>query len=395
MVTKRRGTIKSVKEPSSVVESLPSEYSSKSYFRIFAIFAFLTLALILLAIYFIFYGVKIYVAAQKMPISIDAVYEIKENPVGVNSIRGKTIALEEEKIKIFKVVGDGKKIQDFAHGNVTIYNNTNRAQPLVAKTRFLSDGGVLFRIRKDIIVPTSSSLQVQIYADERGAVGNISPGTFILPGLSAPLQKQIYAKSSVSMAGGETTPNILTEEILKNAKESLVAELGAELKKEIRDSLKIDDLGNIAFGEEILNQESSGVVGEEIDSFELKIKLREIGVSWDKDTLIQRAVEALSSFYPFGNELISNNFDDLSPAISKYSIESGTTTISVNIKGVVVPSKENPLLGSEHFRGLTSAEIENYLKEMKLAESARIEFFPFWTKRAPENPAHIKIIVEK
>jgi len=74
MVTKRRGTIKSVKEPSSVVESLPSEYSSKSYFRIFAIFAFLTLALILLAIYFIFYGVKIYVAAQKMPISIDAVY---------------------------------------------------------------------------------------------------------------------------------------------------------------------------------------------------------------------------------------------------------------------------------------------------------------------------------
>ncbi|MEK7211874.1 MAG: hypothetical protein AAB731_04535 [Patescibacteria group bacterium] len=402
MAKKGRRTSKKVKAerdesaiPSEIVAPRPYEPSSRSYFRIAVAFILATVILVSSAAYFVFYGVQISVKPERMPVSAEAIYEVKENPLSVNSIRGKLAALEEEKSVVFSARGGGKAIPDYAHGQVTVYNKSGRVQKLVAKTRFLSEGGILFRLREAVFVPAGGQKEMEVFADEPGVAGNILAGKFILPGLSAALQAKIYAQSDSPMTGGEKTASIIQESEIKEARETIIAELDSALRKKILESFAAgNDVLGIAFSREILNQESSHAAGEEANEFTIKIRMRVAGVSWGAD-LGERAAEILAGLYPSGKELVSDNLKNLEPQIIKYNETESLATVRVNISGMVIPSADNPLFKPDNFAGLSKDEIVKYLTDKKLAESAGVRFFPFWLKRAPYSPSHIKIIIEK
>ena len=388
-----------------IIQQRPYEPSSKSYFRIVIVFGVASLILICTVLYFVFYGARVYIIPQKLPVSAEAIYEVRENPLSINAVKGGVAILEEEKSKTFVVSGEKKTVPDYAHGPVIIYNNGGRAQALVATTRFLSEpsaaeakegkGGVLFRIRKNAVVPAGGTAAAEIFADQMGITGNVPTGKFTLPGLSAPLQKLIYAKSSEAMAGGEKIGSTITTDDIQAARDELQADLGALLKKRIVDSLSArGDIINIVFSEEIVSQEASRAVGEEASDFDLKIRLRVVGVSWGKD-LTSKAAEILSSIYPSGRELVGSNLELLQPKIVKYSEADGAATISVNVQGVTIPAVSNEFLASSRFVGLNADEIQKYLSDKKLADSAEIKFFPFWQKTASMNPDHIQVIIQK
>lgn len=405
MPTKRKISKKAGAEEMSVVTPRPYEPSSKSYFRIVIAFGVASLILICTVLYFVFYGARVHIIPQKLPVSAEAIYEVRENPLSINAVKGGVMVLEEEKSKTFTVAGEKKTVPDYAHGSVIIYNNGGRAQALMATTRFLSEpsaaeakegkGGVLFRIRKNAIVPAGGTVAAEIFADQMGIAGNVPAGKFTLPGLSAPLQKLIYAKSSETMAGGEKIGSTITTDNIQAARNELQADLGALLKKRIVDSLSSrGDVTDIAFSEEIVSQEASRAAGEEASDFDLKIRLRVVGVSWGND-LVAKAAEILSSLYPSGRELTASNLESLQPKIVKYSEADGAATVSVNVQGVTIPAMNNEFLDSIHFAGLGKDEILKYLADKKLAESAEIKFFPFWLKAAPTNPSHIQVIIQK
>lgn len=379
----------------SIVTPRPYEPSSKSYFRIAIAFCVATLVLISTVLYFVFYGVHVTIVPQKLPVSAEAIYEVRENPLSINAVRGKLLILEEEKSKTFLVSGEKTTSEDYAHGAVTIYNKASKAQALVATTRFLSADNVLFRIRKNVVVPPGGTISAEIFADKKGASGNVPAGKFTLPGLNPSLQTLVYAESSAPMVGGEKIGSVITDKEVQVARDELVADLGALLKNRIHDTLAAGQgVTGVAFSEEVVSQEASRAAGEEASEFDLKIRLRVAGVSWGDD-LKDKAAEILSSLYPSGRELVGSNLQSLQPKIVKYSEADSVATISVNVQGITIPAADNPFLESSHFTGLTKENIEKYLSDKKLAESAEIKFFPFWLKAAPSNPGHIKIVIKK
>lgn len=378
-----------------IVVPRPYEPSAKSYFRIAIVFGAATLVLICTVFYFVFYGARIYIVPQKLPVSADAIYEVRDNPVSINTVKGQVIVLEEEKSKTFPVNGEKKTVEDFTHGAVTIYNDSGKPESLMATTRFLSEGGVLFRVRTKVAIPAGGMVPAEIYADKAGATGNVPAGKFTLPGLSPALQKLVYAKSVAPMSGGEKIGSTVTAADIQAARDELQADLGALLKNRIRETVAAGgSVSGIAFSEEIVSQEASRAAGEEASDFDLKIRLREVGVSWGSD-LVSKAAEILASLYPTGRELTGSNLDSLKPQIIKYSEADSTATVSVNVQGVTIPAAKNDLLDSLHFAGMSKSEIQKYLADKKLAESSEVKFFPFWLKTAPTNPGHIQVIIQK
>ncbi len=114
-----------------------------------------------------------------------------------------------KKIATQSVSGDGTyTVHQASHGKITIYNTQSKRQRLVAKTRFESSDGLVFRIRNAIVVPAShgivpGSVTATVYADTAGSQYNITSSSFTVPGLAGTrLASKVYAKSFVAMSGG-------------------------------------------------------------------------------------------------------------------------------------------------------------------------------------------------
>lgn len=89
-----------------------------------------------------------------------------------------------------------------AEGSIEIVNETGTAHTLIAATRFLSPGGVLFRLDRAVPVPAHGRVSAPVTADLPGAQGDIPPGRFTIPGLPEPLQAAIYGEARTAMTGG-------------------------------------------------------------------------------------------------------------------------------------------------------------------------------------------------
>lgn len=110
-----------------------------------------------------------------------------------------------------KVSGKSEK-ESSAEGVIRVFNNSSSDQTLVATTRFMSEGGKLFRSLERTIVPASRKeggrmvpgyKDIRVRAAETGELYNISASSFSIPGLSTlPLYTQIYGESSQPMKGG-------------------------------------------------------------------------------------------------------------------------------------------------------------------------------------------------
>lgn len=71
-----------------------------------------------------------------------------------------------------------------ARGFITIFSNWNSAQKLIATTRFISTGGLIFRIDEDVSVPALGQITVSVTADAVGSKYKIGPSVFSIPGFA-------------------------------------------------------------------------------------------------------------------------------------------------------------------------------------------------------------------
>ncbi len=100
-----------------------------------------------------------------------------------------------------------------ASGIVIFFNGFSSApQKLVASTRIQSPEGLIFRIKKDIIIPGSEiirdkivpgQVEAEVVADEQGSKYNIGLAEFQVPGFrGTPRFDSIYARSLAPFTGG-------------------------------------------------------------------------------------------------------------------------------------------------------------------------------------------------
>lgn len=213
---------KSVRTTANKVEtnspSLTHSRIEQYYSKIVIGFVALTVLLISLILYFSFSKTIITI----YPRPIDETFSISTT---LQELDGVIVLTDVEGSKVFSQFNSSETRPGFANGTVTLINNYTRDQPLVEKTRLLSEDGILFRTKETVTVPAGGTVDVAVIADEEGKNGNVPPGRFTIVALWEGLQKDIYGESSSAMSGGVVNVTAVTQTDIENARNLLHDEL--------------------------------------------------------------------------------------------------------------------------------------------------------------------------
>jgi hypothetical protein len=323
--------------------------------------------------------------------------DVVKDSVGEGEVLGNIVEQTFEQAQTFAVSGtETREVLEKSSGTVTIINDSSRNQPLVATTRLLSTGGVLFRLDNSVMVPAGGSTTAKVHADQVGPTGDIGPDKFIIPGLATSLQSQIYAESSVVMTGGRKLVSVVTEGTLNALAEQLSAEISAAGQEQLR-TIGKGSFDGEAFLVETISKTSDTQPGEEKDSVTISMKRRITGVFFDGNALEKLAKAKLYENLTDGFVLVSpdGELDDLTVEVSGTRSDLVQASLSVTAATASVVSNTSPFLQPEVLVGKNASEVETYLVSAGLAEGVTVWFFPPWLRRVPNMVDHVTVEVKE
>lgn len=248
------------------------------------------------------------------------------------TIGGEIYERTAEGEKTFSVT-EGEIIEKKAAGTATIINNSGLSATLVANTRLLSEGGVLFRTEKAVNLPANGNVEVEIYADEPGEEGEIAPTTFTIPGLSSARQDLIYAESSEPTTGGVEVKGVITQDNLTDAQGDLESELIKTALEDLREEMpgqRRKVLSNI-IKKEILEKTYSHGLGAEVSEFTLEMEMKIYALAIFEDIARVKAGQYLESQFllPTSKTAEDYKIKDLEYKIQRYDLDEGNIVLDV------------------------------------------------------------------
>lgn len=373
--------------------SLPTEQPVRFYKFVALTFLLLTIFLLSVIMFMSSKRATITIESKASPVDItDSI--VVGNGEKTGSIKGQVLSSQVSIEEVFFPTGT-QEVEDIATGTIILHNDSNLNQSLIPKTRLLSKDGVLFRMKDRAIVPANGTISVEVYADEKGAKGNIEPTSFTVPGLSDAKQKVIFGTSESVMTGGIKKSGVLSSDDLKKAKEVM--------RKKLQEKGEADLISNgpslsefsTAF---ILSDDvydSTAQVGEEVAEFTLVGKATIVGVFYnEKDlksvaekSLMRRAVDDVETVRPSSQQPTVN--------IEEYNLENKTATIKVFYDGISVLNPESRQLDKNMFYGKNEDEIRRYLLKLDHVRSVIVKFSPAWINTVPYVADHVDVIVKE
>lgn len=372
-------------------------------------FGFITLTgvLVILAAYFVLSRAEITVTIAKEPVSVDFIADLKEtvpeNPTGpsvavpgVAAISGKVIEMTVSGSK--ESLTSGKKMAEGeVGGTVTIFNNYNKDQPLVATTRLLSSEGILYRLKKRVDVPAGGKVEnVEVYADTPSeAAAKLGPAKFTIPGLWEGLQDKIFAESFSPMHGGEQEVHFVTQTDLDNAYNDLTQILSGQVLDDLKSEMKAagEIFGKVII-KEISEKRSSLAAGATGDKFTVNLKMKVVGIAFYRRDIESLAAEQLRAKVPADKELTSIDYNGLTFLVEKYDVKSGEANVMVHLVGEMALKADSSIFDKDKFIGLSKDKIIQYLSIYPEIERITIKFSPFWVKKVPQIKNNVKIIIQ-
>lgn len=379
--------------------------TTKFYKRLIIIF--LTIALITLGVIIYFSFSKTTITVHLIPKTVSTIINTeveKELTLGENTaahkLSGFILTTTVSGSQTFINTNQGGQVEAQAIGSVTIYNNWSTDQPLMATTRLLTPEGILFRIRERVDVPAGSKIEnIEVYADQLGASGNIGPATFSIPGLWPGLQDKIYAESTAPMTSGLREARTITQQIINETKSVLKGELINKAKKNLvnNDEIKNHQFNKLgqAVATIILEEESSAAEGEEATSFAITMKLKVIVVNIDENKLLNLALNKLEEELPSDEKLHETSNKTLSYNVEEYNLEDQTATLKVEIIAGAIPRSSSPILNKDNLTDKNSQEINTYFSNFDEVLSVNINFSPFWITTTPGLKENIELLIEE
>lgn len=362
--------------------------------------SFIFLTILLLAIIFYFSLVKVTIALIPSQENVGDnlildVYDQQKNPVlNSNVILGIIKQVEVEESKTYQA--NGKEIlgQEVV-GKVTIINDYNKNQPLVATTRLLSSDNKLFRIKNTINVPANGQVEVEVHADEPSQEMAIGPTKFTLPGLWAGLQDKIYGQSQTAMEYKEKTKMTIQQNDIDQAVNDLKTVLVAKTKKQISDDFKNYDQVIYEIDNNSITQQLDSRVGEEKNEFILSMKTMVTVVAFADEKVFQLANQKLSSALPDDKELINFSKKDIAYNLNSFALDQGIATINVSFAGKMSLNKNAEIIDKNKLLGLTVEQLSQYLNSVPEVAGYEIKFFPSFIKKVPNLVDRIEIQIKK
>ncbi|OGH71517.1 MAG: hypothetical protein A2921_01585 [Candidatus Magasanikbacteria bacterium RIFCSPLOWO2_01_FULL_43_20b] len=356
------------------------------------LYKFIALSFLILTI--ILLGVIIFMSAKRATITVVAGQEPLEVSVamaiGSESKIGFVETITVELKKTYKPEST-KEIGAVAMGAVTLRNDSDADQALVATTRLLSPEGILFRLKNRVVVPAKSTIVTEVYADKEGRESEIGPAKFTIPGLNAAKQAVIYATSEKPMIGGVRAVGIVTEEDLKLAEK----ELAADLKKAGAEKLSaLHSESAVVY--EIIKQEISAdkEAGSDAEEFILLGKADVLGVFYSQTEAEKLVSDELAKRVVSEAEILIKNGLRTAVALVDYDLENKTANLKISGVGAVSLNPESQQLQKLIFFGKTKDEVRRYLLSLDHVRSVELKFTPAWIRAVPQVADHVNVVIK-
>ncbi len=344
----------------------------------------------------------------------------------LHEIPSYTITKKIQKALTYQATGKNFQGQN-ASGILTVTNLSDDDWPLVAKTRFQTNDGIVFRLQNAVTVPAKrgdkpGTLDVPVVADEKdmyekivGDRGNIQPTRFFLPGLSADNQKKLFAESKVPFTGGKTLVTVfISKEDIEAAKQRLADDLKAgaiaELQAAVREknAAQNSNLALLTGRDAIQTGEPKITVPPNLEnvqqtSFDLQGELVTTGITYSKDDLLNILTAELKLKKSPQKRLVYIDDQSLVYKIIDTDKTAKKIKITATIQGreefEISPDKENGerLIKKikDHIIGKEIKEAQAYIQNLPEIEKVKIEPWPAWAPTLPGIPDNIRIEIKR
>lgn len=373
-----------------------SDVRYELYRKIALSFFAASILLFFVIFYFIYRRAVVKIIPNPEVANAEFIVDIKEKPTKETELAGRLMQITLDGEKEHLTQSETEEALTDVTGEIAIINNSNKAQALVATTRFLSGDGKLFRLKNYAAIPSYSKVTAEIYADDPSTiVAEIAPGRFTIPGLSPSLQEKIYGETAETIFPNTGKVKIIAESDINSAKEVLLDELFKKslihFAKEVKSGERVLAKGVY---KEILNFETDKSAGEKTPKFQGKMKAKFTAVLFNEDDLFIMAVRNLKEKIGEERKLADFNKENLLYSVEKYDMEGGTANIKVAFTAKTSISENNKILERENMMGLTKEDVEAYLRAFSEIKDVEIKMVPSWWNRMPRIKSGIEVIIE-
>lgn len=354
-------------------------------------FGFVAVVVVLLAIVVYVSTVQavIRVTPTNETVKIEFLLDVVRAPTGENEIRGRVLSGTLNRTATYTPSGEGmKEVVGVAKGIVTLHNETGLAQPLVRTTRLLAPDGTLFRLDATVSVPAQGTVQVAVYADQKGKTGDVAPAKFTIPGLYPEKQKLVYATSEKAFTGGFGLVSAIGQADIDRAvndlKEKLTADIKTALRKEVDPTLEGE-----SYAVDVSAQKTSVPIGTQAANFDLTMTVRISGVFYDKKAVQELAARHLFQSLPPGKRFADVHAAGLQSTVDKVDLKGEKANIRVYMDGRAIPAANSAGLDPARFAGMSAEEVKKALMADGLAASVEVKFTPAFIRHVPRLKDHI------
>jgi hypothetical protein len=370
---------------------------------------YLILAVAVLAIsYFLIPKAKVILHVQSAPskviedeIQVDSNFSQIDYEEGI--IPGKIVTASSEVSKNFQASGSKSVSNQKSHGTITIYNEFGPdSQPLVATTRFESEDGKIFRLKKGITVPGTTKvgdeikpgvIEAEVEADKAGPEYDIGPSKFTIPGFksSGTKYEKIYGKSTKAMTGGGSSSSdtkALTQEDVDSAKSTVVSEVKEAAKNKLKQEVGagmifLDDAAS--FDEATFKLSNSP--GDVVENFELRAEVKVTAVIFSEADMKNIMAKIITK-----SGDLKVNIDGSSMLVEykavRPDVQMGKLIVSVSASNKPVVNLDEKKIKKD-LLGKNNKAIEEYFKNYPDVIKIDVNYWPsflnqripFWEKR--------------
>ena len=371
----------------------PSARSVALYRRIVTLFLALTAGVVLLAVYVVFSRASVIVLSKQDEVKADILVDVARTPAD-GEVKGDVFEMQDSVSQTFPATSQAS-VDARAEGRVKITSAYSRPQTLIATTRLLTPGGVLFRIKNTVTVPANGSVDVDAAADLVGVKGEVSKATFTIPGLNPDLRKLFTATTLAPFVGGKKDARSITQDDVDKAARVLTDKLGKDLSDRLRQ--KATDAKTPKDGEamtlETVSKTTDVPVGSGASEFALTVTVKATGVFYDKtgfDTIVRaKLAERLME----DHALLSVDQAAVTKEVDKIDFAAGRVDMQVSAKGIEILSPKAATLDPQKLTGITVDAAQKYLQSLDGVASASVRSKPFWVGRMPNVADHISVEV--
>lgn len=304
---------------------------------------------------------------------------------------------------------NGKEaVKERARGILTVHNSfSSTPQIFIAKTRFESPNGKIFRTEKQITIPGSrvqngkvipSSVDIEVVADEPGEAYNIPPSSgWKVPGLKGtPKYNVFYGENTKPISGGAVGEHLsATDEDKKNAEIAITAALKDSLQAQmvvlLSDKFKTPEEGMLF---QITKKEFQYPSGDP-ENFVLYAEGEMKQFAFNEETLKEAILKKIRKTISGDILMKAENFN-ISYSLLQPIFDDEKLTLSVSGNTTFVPDINTEELKNE-LRGKTRSEMQQIIYSIQGLENAQTSLEPkwaFWLGNVPKNERRIFITTE-